>query len=177
MVITAETTMIGGFLMTNTAKKVTLNFGDVSGLDEGVKSFYGLIYPPPKDGVKILNLHLMHGMFQLLRTKKKVWPKLKEKNFSNKVKVTEGGKISADSTQPNLQGAVDCATFVIWNIAKENEEDIDENTMKDYILALIGYSIYLVESWATVVMENDWHYTERYQVSKQIHNNLNGMKK
>ena len=169
--------MIGDFLMTETAKRVTLSFGDVNELDDDIKSFYGLIYPSPKDGVKILNLHLMHGMFQLLRTKKKVWPKLKEKKYINKVKKSEGGSVSANSNQPNLQGAVDCATFVIWNIAKENEEDIDESTMKDYILALIGYSIYLIESWATLDIENDWDYTERYQVSKQFYNNLKGIKK
>ena len=67
-------------MMTDLARRVKVSFGDVTKIDDDIKSFW-ISYPIPKDGVKILNLHLMHGMFQLLRTRQKVWPKLKEKSI------------------------------------------------------------------------------------------------
>ena len=160
--------------MKNKPKRVNVSFGDLKSLDEDIKSFYGYIFPIPKDGVEVINVHLMHGIFQLLRTKNKVWGELKTKKYSDIAK-SKTSSPSATSNQPNLQTVVDCANFVICCIANEMDEIIDEETMKSYILGLIGYSIQLVEDWK-LPNNDEWDHQGLYCITSKLKNHLDKCK-
>ena len=52
-------------------------------LNAGVLDFCGLLNNEPSDGVKIISIHLLHGLFHLLTDQNKVWEKIQQTEYNS----------------------------------------------------------------------------------------------
>ena len=141
-----ETTMTGGKSMPNELIRHNVPFGKAD-LDDRVLNFCGLLNNEPADGVKIISIHLLHGLFHLLTDQNKVWEKIQQTEINSIFDPKSLDGITANSHQQNLQPFVDSAQYIVYKIADSKNESLKKDQIVSMIRGIAGYSVFLLREW------------------------------
>jgi len=153
-ILEKETTTTGGKSMINELTRHNVSFGKPE-LNGGVLTFCGLLNNEPSDGVKIISIHLLHGLFHLLTDQNKVWEKIQQTEYTSIFDSTDG--ITANSHQPNLQPFVDSAQYIIYKIADSRNESLKKDRIISMIRGIAGYSVFLLREWLENAENSQYH--------------------
>jgi len=157
-------------------KHLTMGFADPEKLPEGANRFGYMMYKKSNDKKDIVIFHLLHGSLHLLSNMNIEWEKLKKNNYAKVLKSSANESISVDSTQINVQLALDCVLYIVYRICEHMGDELSENDVKDIVHSLIGLSVEKLSDWTANYNEEEGR-TISSSMIKKLLSDINKLEK